>query len=174
LDIIKPDTVVIIDKKRQFPPYTRGRHIEFSKFRFYLLLHGLFIGVVLLYQSLWIFSDTTMAACGTYWGPYKERRNIEPGTLMYAYRVNDNVYTESTTRNGTPISQEFIRVRYLTFWPSVSRLDSYEGNWLGFQIAWLIFFVITSMIFFIPNPTMPKNSYIYFTGKKPWIHMIVK
>jgi hypothetical protein len=30
------------------------------------------------------------------------------------------------------------------------------------------------MIFFIPNETMPRNSFFYFTRKKPWIHMIVK
>ncbi len=154
---------------------TNGRVIEFSKNQFYFLLHGTFIGIILLYQAVWLFSNSTIAACRVYPGPYKERRNIEPGTLMYAYRAaNNEIYTGETTRNGVPLKQETVQVRYLSFAPSISRLDNYEGNWLGFQIAWLIFFVITSMIFFIPNDTMPKNSYIYFTRKKPWIHMIVK
>ena len=93
---------------------------------------------------------------------------------MYAYRAGDKIYTETTTRNETPLLQTTIRIRYLTFMPGVSRLDTYEGNWLGFQVALLIFFVITTMIFFIPNDTMPGKSYFYFTRKKPWINMIVK
>ena len=151
-----------------------GRLVEFSKLQLYLLLQGIFIGSILLYQSLWLFSESTDAACRFYQGPYAERRNINPGTLMYAYRAGDKIYTETTTRNETPLLQTTIRIRYLTFMPGVSRLDTYEGNWLGFQVALLIFFVITTMIFFIPNDTMPGKSYFYFTRKKPWINMIVK
>jgi hypothetical protein len=151
-----------------------GRLIEFSKYQFYFLLHGIFWSVVLLYQSVWFFSEKTTAAIGTYWGPYKERRMIEPGTVQYVYKVDNKFYENETTRNGMPITQEFIEVRYLKFWPSVSRINSFESNWAGFLIAWLIFFVITSMIFFIPNDTMPRNSYIYITKRKPFLHMIVK
>jgi hypothetical protein len=139
------------------------------------LLHGIFIGLILLYQSIWFFfSEKTMASSNIYWGPYKELRVIEPGTILYHYQVNGIDYSGETTRNGIPITEQTIEIRYLTFSPSISRPDTYASNWLGFQIAWLIFFVITSMIFFIPNDTMPRNSYFYFTRRKPWIHMIIK
>jgi len=148
--------------------------LELSKLQLYLTFHGIFIGIVLLYQSVWLFSKPTIAYCYAYNEEQLLSRNESPGTLVYHYIANDKMYRETTTRNEWPLSQHSIAVRYLSFLPAVSRLDSFEGAWLGFIIAWGIFFVITSMIFFIPNDTMPKNSYFYFTRRKPWIHMIVK
>ena len=147
---------------------------ELSKVRLYLVLHALFIGVILLYQSLWLFSTTSMAYCYAYNGEYLARRGINPGTLVYHYGAGENIYRSTSTRNETPLDQHTIQIRYLTFCPSVSRLNTFEGNWLGYLIAWGIFFVITTMIFFIPNETMPPRSYFYFSKQKPWIHMIVK
>lgn len=148
--------------------------LELSKFKLYLLFHGIFIGAILLYQSVWLFSKTTNADCYAYNAENLLRKGLSPGTLVYHYWVNDQMYFENTTRNEIPIAQNSIRIRYLNFYPSISRVDSFAGNWLGFVIAWGIFFVITSMIFFLPNETMPNNSYFYFTKQKPWIHMIVK
>ena len=148
--------------------------LELSKLQLYLAFHGIFIGVVLLYQAVWLFSKPTMAYCYAYNEQQLVARNETPGTLVYHYIVNDKMYRETTTRDEIPLAQHSVRIRYLSFLPSVSRLDTFSGNWLGFIIAWGIFFVITSMIFFIPNETMPKNSFFYFTRKKPWIHMIVK
>lgn len=148
--------------------------LELSKNKLYLLLHGIFIGSILLYQSLWLFSDTAMAYCYAYNEDQLVKRGQSPGTLVYHYVVDGKMYRETTTRNELPLSQHSIRIRYLPFYPEFSRVDNHYGNWLSFEIAWAIFFVITTMIFFIPNETMPKNSYFYFTDQKPWIHMIVK
>ena len=155
---------------------TRTSHsfFELSKLKFYLLLHGIVIGLMLLYQSIWLFSNTTTAYCYAYNADQLVSRNQDPGTLVYHYLVDDKMYMETTTRNGVPIEQHTISIKYLTFYPSWSRPDTFEANWVGFIIAWGIFFVITTMIFFIPNETMPKNSYFYFTKRKPWINMIVK
>lgn len=147
---------------------------ELSKFKFYLFLHLLFIGPVLLYQSIWLFSNTTTAYCYAYNAEQLIGRHEDPGTLVYHYLVDDKMYRETTTRNEIPIDQHTISIKYLPFYPSWSRPDTFESNWAGFIIAWGIFFVITTMIFFIPNETMPRNSYFYFTKRKPWINMIVK
>ncbi|MDB5201030.1 MAG: hypothetical protein JWQ27_439 [Ferruginibacter sp.] len=93
---------------------------------------------------------------------------------MLTYKVDDNLYEDYVTRNEVPLSQDSINIRYLSFLPSVCRVDSFEGNYLGYIIAWILFFVFTTMVFFIPNDTMPKNSFIYFSRQKPFIHMIVK
>ncbi len=148
--------------------------IEFSKLQLYLLFHGIFIGTILLYQSIWLFSKTTMAYCYAYNEEQLLSRNETPGTLVYHYIVADKMYRETTTRNEIPLSQHSIRIRYLPFLPAFSRPDTWSHSWAGFEIAWFIFFIISSMIFFIPNETMPRNSFFYFTRKKPWIHMIVK
>lgn len=145
--------------------------IELSKFKFYALFQCIFIFGVLSYQLLWYFGKTTMADCYVY-GRMNELENS--GTLSYRYIVNDSVYEDYVTRNGTPIAQEKIEIKYLPCCPSMSRLNTFEGNWLGFLIAYAIYFTISSMIFLIPNDTMPKNSYFYFTKKKPWVNMIVK
>lgn len=96
------------------------------------------------------------------------------GTLAYRYFVDNKMYEDYATRNETPIAQENIEIKYLPFWPSISRLNTFAGNWLGFLIAYALYFTISSMIFLIPNDTMPRNSYFYFTKKKPWVNMIVK
>lgn len=148
--------------------------LELSKRQLYFTLHALFIGCSLLYQSIWLFSKTTTAYCYAYNEEQLVERGESPGTLVYHYMVEGKMYRETTTRNELPLNQHYIQVRYLSFCPSVSRLDSFYGNWAGFVLAWGLFFVITSMIFFIPNETMPKRSYFYFTRKRPFIHMIVK
>ena len=148
--------------------------LELSKLKLYIVFHALFIGIVLLYQSVWLFSKSTTAYCYAYNEEQLLSRGESLGTLVYYYLAAGKMYMETSTRNETPLTQHNIPVRYLVFQPAVSRLDTFEGNWLGFIMAWGIFFVITSMIFFIPNETMPKNSYFYFTKRKPWIHMIVK
>ncbi len=149
----------------------QGSFIELSKFKFYLLFQCAFIIGVLSYQLLWYFGKTTMADCYVY-GRMNELKNS--GTLAYRYVVNDSLYEDYATRNEIPITQEQIEIKYLPFWPSMSRINTFEGNWLGFLIAYSIYFTISSMIFLIPNDTMPKNSYFYFTKKKPWVNMIVK
>lgn len=174
-----PDPGLEIQKAVVVTSITGSRKIdsgflELSKLKLYLAFHGIFIGLVLLYQSAWLFSKTTMAYCYVYNAASLTSRGQNPGTLIYEYSVDGNDYRETTTRNETPLTQDTIRIRYLEFLPSVSRLDTFEGNWAGFIIGWGIFFVITSMIFFVPNETMPKNSYFYFTRKRPFIHMIVK
>lgn len=158
-----------IGSKKNSRPY-----FELSKIKLYLLIHGVFIGSILLYQSIWLFSKPTNAYCYAYNADQLISRHQEPGTLVYHYLVNNKMFIETTTRNGVPLDQHYIQIRYIPLFPSFSRPDTFESNWAGFIIAWGIFFVITSMIFFIPNETMPRNSYFYFTRRKPWINMIVK
>lgn len=161
------------------PSYRRSnrfhtRFLELSKIQLYLLLQGIFIGLILLYQLCWLFSEQTTAYCYAYNEAQLVSRNESPGTLVYQFMVGNKVYRETTTRNEIPLDQHYVPVRYFSFAPGISRLDTFYGNWADFIMAWGIFFVITTMIFFIPNETMPRNSYFYFTRSKPWIHMIVK
>lgn len=151
-----------------------GYFLELSKLQLYLLFHGIFIGIILLYQGFWIFSGTTDAYCYAYNEEQLTARGETPGTLVYHYKVHDKMYRETTTRNELPLTMHHIRIQYLKFMPSVSRPDHFMWKWTGFIIAWGIFFVISTMIFFIPNETMPRNSFFYFSRKRPWIHMIVK
>jgi hypothetical protein len=146
--------------------------IELSRSQFYIMLQIIFIGMVLLYQLIWFaFGKTTMAECHVY-GRKNELNNS--GTLAYRFTANETLYTDYDTRNEIPITQEYIEVKYLSFAPSLSRINSFTNNWMGFMIAYGIFFAFTSLLFFIPNDTMPAHTFFYFTKKKPWINMIEK
>jgi hypothetical protein len=154
-------------------------HFELSKFRFYLALQFLFVGFVLLWQLVWFCCGKTTAALGevtdVYWKNNRNKFSKEfSGSVTYTYYVNGVQYDDYDTRNGLDISTTEVEVVYLNFLPSWSRLNTFYNNWYGFGIAYLIFFTITSFIFLIPNDTMPSNSFIYFSKRKPYLHMIIK
>jgi hypothetical protein len=145
---------------------------EISKFKLYLLLQFIFIAIVLLYQLIWFtYGKNTMAECFVN-GRINQLENS--GTMVYRFEANGKFYEDYDTRNGAPVVQDHIEIKYLSFAPSLSRINSFESNWLGYFIAYGIFCTILSIIFLIPNDTMPRNSFFYFTKKKPWINMIVK
>jgi hypothetical protein len=155
-------------------------HLELSKFRFYVMLQCLLVGGILLYQLIWFcFGETTLAGgevTDVYWrnSKFSHLQKESSGTVKYSYIVNGVTYNDYDTRNGLDINTTTVEVVYLSFAPAMSRLNSFYNNWYGFGIGYLIFFTVTSFIFLIPNDTMPSNSYIYFTSKKPYLHMIIK
>ena len=169
-EIEKTGKVYFQQKSKRSP----SPFFELSKVGLYLLLHAIFIGAILLYQAVWLFSETTTAYCYAYNEEQLLSSNENPGTLVYHYIAGNKMYRETTTRNEFPLTVHTIEIRYLSFMPSISRVNNFYDNWLGYIMAWIIFFVISSLIFFIPNETMPKNSFFYFTSQRPWIHMIVK
>jgi hypothetical protein len=179
-DIDVKDVIVVstnITKSIKKKEKVHSNLLEFSKFRFYLLLQGIVLFSILLYQLVWfVFGETTIANCKANFHATHGHKDLEEnsGTLLYNYYAGEYFYEDYTTRNGTPLAQTEVEIKFLRFAPNISRLNTYEGNWLGFIIAYGIFFTITSLIFLIPNDTMPANSYIYFSRQKPWVHMIVK
>jgi hypothetical protein len=151
------------------------KNIELSRFQLYFLLQFIFIGLVMLYQLLWFFGGTTMADCSITSNDLTYKNSIiNSGTLSYRYRVNEKIYDDYTTRNEVPLEQKEIEVKYLKFWPSMSRVNTFEDNWLGFMITYCLFFVFSSIFLLIDNDTIPNRSYFYFTKKKPWINIITK
>lgn len=153
----------------------KNTNTEFSRFELYFLLQGIFIGFVLLYQLVWHFGKTTIANCSVTTNINTYKNSIEnSGTLSYSYNVNGNVYNDYTTRNEIPITQNEIEVKYLSFWPSISRVNTFEDNWLGFIITYSIFLIFTTLFFLIDNETIPNKSYFYFTKNRPWVNIIQK
>ena len=152
------------------------KSVEFSRFQLYFLLQFIFIGIILLYQSVWHFYGVTTTADCSVTSNRLNYKNaiINSGTLSYLYHANDIVYEDYTTRNEIPLEQNEIEVKYLKFWPSMSRANTFEENWLGFFITYGIFFMFTSLFFLIDNDTVPNKSYFYFTRKKPWVNIIIK
>ena len=148
------------------------QQIELSRTQFFILLQSIFIGIVLLYQLMWFcFGKNVYAECFVY-GRLNELENS--GTIMYKYVVNNHTYEDYGTRNEISTATKSINIRYLSFAPSIARINTFYAHWIGFIIAYFIFFTFTTLLFFIPNDTMPARSYFYFTKKKPWVNIIEK
>lgn len=143
-----------------------------NKKQTYLFLQGLFIASLLLVQASWIFSRTTegevlsfdRAASTGKW------KHIE--TMTVRYTVGDEQFISVYTRNRTPLWQKHITIRYLILLPGTSRIDSFITNWEEYLIWYLIFFLATSMIFFVPNDVLPKGTMFGFTRHFPWVKII--
>ena len=152
-----------------------GSYLEFSRFQLYFIVQGIFIGLIMIYQLLWFFGKTTRADCSVTTNDLTYKNSIiNSGTLSYRYYANEQAYDDYTTRNEIPLTQKEIEIKYLSFWPSMSRVNTFMDNWAGFLITYSIFFAFTSLLFLVDNDTVPNKSYFYFTSKKPWINMIIK
>lgn len=152
------------------------KHVEFSRFKLYFLVQFIFIVPIMLYQLLWFFaSTTTLADCSITTNTLNYKNAIiNSGTLSYRYKANETIYEDYTTRNEILLEQKEIEVKHLNFWPSMSRVNTFEDTWLGFIITYSLFFIFTSAFFLIDNDTVPNRSYFYFTRKKPWVNIIQK
>jgi hypothetical protein len=140
-----------------------------TKYKTYFALQGLFLLGILMYQSPWLFSNTTVGIIKEFgYAPYlRGRKTIE--LMNVDYLVNDKLYNRTYTRNATPDSQQNIIIRYLTFMPGASRIDTPVGEWEEPLLWYVVFFIFTSMMFFIPNDTTPKDMLVTISNKKPWV-----
>jgi hypothetical protein len=142
-----------------------------SKTKTYFILQGVFLCCILLAQLFWVFSKSTngqiiefsRAASQGKW------KHIELMTVRYWVAYHE--YTETYTRNETPLAQKTISIRYSIFFPSVSRLNTFEGNWEEYLIWYLIFFGATTMIFFVPNTVLPKGTMFEFCKRYPFVKL---
>jgi len=145
-----------------------------TKFKFYVLLQLLSIVLLLLYQSIWLFSSTTEGRIenfGRQLGRRVSKRVENSGTMVVSYTINGTTYEEEYTRNETPLWQKTVRIRYLLFAPSISNLDSFIGQWLGPLIVLLIFFLASSMILLMHNTVFPKGTLFELSRLYPYIQM---
>jgi hypothetical protein len=143
-----------------------------NKKQTYLLFQAIFIGCLLLVQLFWLFSKTTEGEIVSFdraatTGKWK---HIE--TMTVSYRVGLDQYTSVYTRNRTPLWQKQIAIRYSIFFPGISRLDSFITNWGEYMIWYLIFFLATSMIFFVPNDVLPKGTMFEIRSRFPWFKIL--
>src|SRR5688572_3016692 len=103
-----------------------------TKLKFYILLQLLSITLLLLYQGIWLISDTTQGQVVNFGKQLirsSHKRIENSGTIVVRYTVKGIIHEEEYTRNGTPLWQQTVPIRYLLFAPSISRLNSFIGQW---------------------------------------------
>jgi len=141
-----------------------------SRKQFYGLLILAIIGLCLLYQGIWLFSRVTNGEIeGFGRGAGRGYRSVQHTTI--AYTVNQQVYEENYLRNGVSDTTTTMEIRYLIFWPSISRENTWVGNWGGPLLFFIIVFVITSIVF-LQDGVIPFTSKFQLNKKFPFVRIL--
>ena len=145
--------------------------MKFTKTWFYIFLHIVFIGLILLYQSIWFYKSNTTEGkvlILTKMAPKGEKKNIQ--TIVIRYVVGNTIYDKPYTTDI--LRDKIVRMRYLTFAPDWSRPDTFIGNWLTLLVVYFVFFLFTSITLLIDNDLMPGGTRIAFRRRKPWVEIL--
>ena len=136
--------------------------MQFGKTKMFLLLNGLISLFLLFYFAPWLFSKVITAKIVT---PY------EANTIHVEYLVDGKNYFDDHLRNGIEFSQRFVSLRYLTFHPQTSRINSFMGIWAE-PLAWSSVFLVASAMLLLTHNTVFSKGTIFILHKKfPWISM---
>lgn len=119
--------------------------LKLTRRRTYLVILGLGFLLCLLYQSVWIFSRTTTARIESYTTDKQSRSG--PNKMWASYTVDYETYYESFLIDGFDVQRKYFRVRYLVFNPGISRSDNFASNWGSEIMFFIIWTIITSIVF---------------------------
>jgi hypothetical protein len=141
-----------------------------SRTRFYCLIILAIIGVCLLYQSVWLFSRVANGeVLGFGRGVGRGYRSVQHASIVYS--VDHKVYEENYLRNGVSDTTTTMEIRYLIFWPSISRENTWVGNWGVPFLFFIITFIITSIVF-LQDGVIPFSSKFQVDKKYPFVRML--
>jgi hypothetical protein len=141
-----------------------------SRIRFYGLLVLLLAGLCGLYQTVWLFSRVTDGkVLGFGHGSGRRYRSIQSATITY--NVGWQQYTQEYLRNGLSDTTASLEIRYLLFWPSVSRENTWIGNWGGPLLFFIITSVITTIVF-LQSGVIPFGARFQLEKKLPFVRMV--
>lgn len=136
--------------------------MRFGKLKMFLLLQGIAVFVLLCYFSIWMISGK---ATGTLIRPYYSN------TMNISYKVGSKTYTRSYARYDVPFGELKIPIRYLSFLPSSSRVDSFMGLLAEPLGWWLVFLLASSMLLLTDNTVFSKGTVFQTHKKFPWLSM---
>src|SRR5688572_5071306 len=136
--------------------------MRFGKRTLFLILQGLILLVLLLHLGRWLFSDTVEAKLTT---PYS-------ATVMTAHYTVDGVtYTDTYMRNGFPLAPRTVTIRYLTYNPKVSRINSFMGILAEPLAWWLVLSSVLALLLLMNNTVFSKGTQFQLHKRFPWISM---
>jgi hypothetical protein len=140
-----------------------------SKTKFYFLLIAVCLLCCFLYQAIWLFSKTTPGLVVSFGeGAGKRYKHIKNVTIRYV--VHEQVYLDTYLRNGLPDTAKTASIRYLTFAPSISRVDTFVGNW-GITMAIFIVLFLSISIIFLTKDLVPRGSVFIINKRKPFVRL---
>ncbi len=139
-----------------------------SKANTYFLLQAFCAVCLLLCQSIWLDSQPVNAAVTGFYT--KEDQKYGPEDFVtVAYKVRDSVYRSYFPGDALDHRITTLRIRCLCCIPAVARIDDFVGNWLFYLIIYVIWFLFTSILFFVPNDIVPRGSLFRVSHGFPWV-----
>ena len=145
-----------------------GKHtMTLSKVGAYFFFIFCLIVLILCYQFVWVFSRTTQGEIMNFGrGVGKPYRVIE--NVRICYNANNKVYVDTYLRNGLKDTTHQVRIKYLVFAPSVSRMDTLIGNW-GLVIVLSVMVLLCLSISFLIQDIVPNGSVFRLSGSFPFV-----
>lgn len=136
--------------------------MRFGKRTMFAILQGLILLVLLLHLGRWLFSAVVEGRVTT---PYS-------ATVMTVhYTVNGVEYVDTYMRNGYPLTPRTVEIRYLTYNPSKSRINTFMGIAAEPLAWWLMITVALAALLLTNNTVFSKGTTFYLHKRFPWISM---
>jgi hypothetical protein len=140
--------------------------IQLNKRQFFITLVSIVILMCLAYQSIWIFSRTTMAEVrGT--EAYRSRR-VKLTLVDASYAVRDKIYEGAFLKDGKIGQTPFFEIRYLIFAPGISRSNTFSSNWGPTVMVFVVLLIIIS-IAFIRKDILSDKAIVIFQLRRPFL-----
>jgi hypothetical protein len=136
--------------------------MQFGKLKMFFYFNGLIMLVLLLYFSPWLFSKVTTAKVITPYGVT---------TIQLQYEANGKQYSNEHMRNDIPFQQRTVRIRYLKFHPSSSKVDSFMGMWAEPLAWWSVLLLASAMLVLTHNAVFSKGTIFNIHKRFPWRYM---
>jgi hypothetical protein len=136
--------------------------MRFGKRTMFFILQGLLLLILLLHLGRWLFSGVTEGRVTT---PYS-------ATVMTAHYTVDGVeYVDTYMRNGYPLTPRIVEIRYLTYNPATSRINSFMGIAAEPLAWWLMISVAMAALLLTNNSVFSKGTTFHLHKRFPWISM---
>jgi hypothetical protein len=136
--------------------------VRLSKIKLFFFIHVAIALMLAAYFSIWLFGNKITADVIP---PHL------PGRVYVQYRVEGELYQTSFLRNDLPFLARKVSIRYPSFDPSYSRINSFLGIYAEPLGWWLLFFLVSAMLLLTNNPVFSKGTNFYFRKKFPWVSM---
>lgn len=136
--------------------------MRFGKRTMVAALQGLMLLILLLHLGRWLFAGVVEGRVTT---PYS-------ATVMTVHYTVDGVpYTGNYMRNGFPLASRTAEIRYLTYNPSQSRINSFMGIAAEPLAWWLVLSVVIAALLLTDNAVFSKGTTFQLHKRFPFISM---
>ena len=93
-------------------------------------------------------------------------------SIYVGYKAGEVEYTGKYFSSNSDTTTR-VEVRYLIFAPSISRENTWIGNWAGPILFFIIAFIITTIVF-LQDGVIPFSASFQLGKKPPFVRMLIK